>query len=66
MEKSKLNLLAIITFDRSDGFQSLRLCSRQPVDFHGPFVLKSCENYLSKSVNILFGEPVHIDSELVV
>ncbi len=56
--QTKLNILFIITFDRSNRFHSyiqiklilkLRSCSRQAMKYHVHFVFKSCKNYLPKS-----------------
>ena len=61
----KLNLLAIITFDRGvtdfnqiKSILKLRSCSRQPMKFHVPLILSNCKINLSKSGNILLGYPV--------
>ena len=58
------NLLAIITLDRSDGFQSDKVHFKAQIllqttnEGHVPAILNSGKNYLSKGVNILLGQPV--------
>ena len=34
-------------------------CSGQQMKYHVPIILNICKNYLTKSVNILLGGPVH-------
>ena len=51
-----LNVLTIITFARSDGFNQinsilkLSSCSRQQVKYYLPFILSNCQNYTCQKV----------------
>ncbi len=45
-------------FNQIKSIWKVRSCSTQPVECYVPPILKSCKIYLSKSVNILLGQPV--------